>query len=140
VKAGLIFFIGGEGSLKLINLNNGNILASHMIKATTFFKRLKGLMFTKELPQDDGLLIQPCQGVHTFFMRYSIDVLHLDSQGQVVGIEANLQPGRIGKVFPQSNSVVELPAGRIQETETAVGHMVQFVERDRNPQTNEKEC
>lgn len=83
-------------------------------------------MFTKNLPLDCGLSIQPCRGIHTFFMRYSIDVLHLDSNGQIVAVEENLQPGKISKIHPLTKKVVELPAGKIKKTQTKVGHRLQF--------------
>jgi uncharacterized membrane protein (UPF0127 family) len=112
--------------LKLINLDNGKILAKKVHMADTFFKRLKGLMFSKELPSDSGLYIRPCQGIHTFFMGYSIDVLHLDSSGKVVGIEENVQPGKIGKVHPHTIEIIELPAGKIQNTQTTFGNTIEL--------------
>lgn len=123
-KVGL--FIGGESELELINLDNGQILATHVREAQTFWKRLKGLMFTKHLPTGCALHIQPCQSIHTFLMNYSIDVLHLDRDHRVVATEQNVTPRSIGKKVRETVSVVELPAGTIQQTDTQVGQAVQF--------------
>ncbi|PAB58377.1 DUF192 domain-containing protein [Anaeromicrobium sediminis] len=112
--------------MKLINLDNGQVLAEKVHMANTFFKRLKGLMFSKNLPSDCALYIQPCRGIHTFFMRYSIDVLHLDSFGKVVAIEENVQPGRIGKVHPHTMEIIELPAGKIEKNQTKLGNTIQL--------------
>jgi uncharacterized membrane protein (UPF0127 family) len=112
--------------LKLINLDNGKILATRVHLANTFYKRFKGLMFSRNLPPDDALYIQPCRGIHTFFMNYNIDVLHLDSLKKVVAIEKNLHPGKIGKVHPLTIEIIELPAGKIEKTQTRLGHKIQL--------------
>ncbi|MCT4607057.1 MAG: DUF192 domain-containing protein [Marinisporobacter sp.] len=112
--------------MKLVNLDNGQILATRVHIANTFYKRLKGLMFSKNLPPDDVLYIQPCRGIHTFFMNYNIDVLHLDSFKKVVAIEENLRPGKIGKVHPLTTEIIELPAGKIEKTQTKLGHKVKL--------------
>jgi uncharacterized membrane protein (UPF0127 family) len=112
--------------LKLVNLDNGAVIGWEIRKAYTFLRRLMGLAFTKELPVGYALHIQPCRSVHTFFMNYALDVIYLDEQMKVVGCEEYLQPGKIGKQFPGVRSVVELPAGRIRETETSVGQALQF--------------
>jgi uncharacterized membrane protein (UPF0127 family) len=112
--------------LKLVNLNTGEILAEQVTEARTFVRRLKGLMFTKALPQGACLRIEPCRSIHTFMMNYAIDVLHLDSNLRVVGIESHVEPGRMGAIIKNTASVVELPAGSIVQTRTQIGQSVQF--------------
>ncbi len=108
--------------MKVVNLSNGTEIADTVGSADSFFKRLKGLMFTKDLPAGHGLLIQPCQSIHTFFMNYPIDVVYLDGNSIVVGIDENMAPSKIGKVRRKARSVLELPAGTIQNTDLKVGH------------------
>jgi uncharacterized membrane protein (UPF0127 family) len=112
--------------MKLINLDNGQMIAHHVGEARTFWQRFKGLMFSKHLPSGCALHIQPCRAIHTFFMNYAIDVLHLDSDHNVVATEENLPPRRIGKKVKLTVSVVELPTGSIQKSDTKVGQAVQF--------------
>jgi len=112
--------------LKLVNLDTGEILADQVLQAYSFAKRLKGLMFTRSLASGACLHIKPCRSIHTFFMNYPIDVLHLDASNRVVGIEANVQPGKVGAAYPHSVSVVELPAGRIEQAKTKIGQTVHF--------------
>ena len=97
-----------------------------MIQAYRFFKRLKGLMFTNELATGCALHIKPCRSIHTFFMKYEIDVLYLDKKDVVVGIDERMSPGKVGQVYSRVASVIELPAGLLQETNTKVGDTVQF--------------
>ena len=115
--------------MKLINLENGQILVQKLRTADTFVKRFLGLMFTKTLPADCGLHLRPCKGIHTFFMRYNIDVLHLDEGHQVIFLEEDVSPGKVGKTYPRTWEIIELPSGKIRETATAVGHKLQFSEK-----------
>src|SRR5665647_718739 len=112
--------------MRLVQAGNGNIVAEKVLKAHTFFRRLKGLMFTKSLPSGFCLHIRPCRSVHTFFMKYTIDILYLDAQYNIIGVEANLKPGKLGAIYPNSVSVIELPEGTIQQNDIQIGQTVRF--------------
>ena len=62
--------------------------------ASTFLARLKGLIGTKSLAPDEGLLIERCNCIHTFFMRYAIDATVLDADGHTVKVVRNIKPWR----------------------------------------------
>jgi uncharacterized membrane protein (UPF0127 family) len=98
-----------------------------VIEADSFLKRLKGLMFTKVLSPQSVMYIHPCNGIHTFFMNYVIDVLYLDPNNKIIAIDENMKPGRIGKIHKKAVAVVELSKGMIGETQTKVGHVVEFI-------------
>lgn len=110
----------------MANQDNGELIASDTRTAYSFFKRLRGLLFTEELPDGCAMHIQPCSSIHTFFMNYAIDVLYLDQHGMIVGMEEHLQPGKTGKRWPQVASVVELPIGKIKKSHTKLGHTIEF--------------
>ena len=64
--------------IKLICKEKETILGEKVLVASTFFERLKGLMFDRSLGREyDGMLIKHCNSIHTFFMNYKIDVLFL---------------------------------------------------------------
>ncbi|MDQ0256990.1 uncharacterized membrane protein (UPF0127 family) [Evansella vedderi] len=113
--------------MKLVNLSNGKVIASNVNEANTFFKRLKGLMFTKMLHRDAGLHIKPCQSVHTFFMNYCLDILYIDKSDTIVAIDEAMAPGKVGRHYRKAASVIELPAGKVKETETKVGQSLKFI-------------
>jgi uncharacterized protein len=121
-KGGVIFIAWRWKSLKVVNLSNGAELVNNLSTADTFFKRLKGLMFSKKLPAGHGLLIQPCQSIHTFFMNYSIDVLYISKDLEIVGMDEKLMPAKVGKFQKRAYSVLEMPAGTIRTTETKIGN------------------
>jgi uncharacterized protein len=112
--------------LKLINKTSNKVISENVMVADTFFKRLKGLMFTKELPEQNALHIVPCNEIHTFNMRYSIDVLYLDASNNIVAAHENMKPGKIGKRVKSSVSVVELPTGRVKKLNIKIGQTVAF--------------
>jgi uncharacterized protein len=89
--------------------------------ADTFFTRLKGLVGVRRLPAGDGLLITPCREIHCMFMSIPIDVLYVDKQDRVVALDPNMQPWRVGRVVKAAHAVIELPAGTLAATGTAVG-------------------
>ena len=113
-----------DESLILINKTNNFIISENLEVANSYFKRLKGLMFTKKLPEKNALKLIPCNQIHTFFMNYSIDVLYLDSDNNVIFCEENLKPGKIGARVKNALSVIELPNGKIKKSNIKIGDSV----------------
>ena len=75
-------------------------------KADTFFKRLVGLMFKKNIKK--GLFIPKCNNIHTFFMKENIDVIMLDKNNKVILIEKNLKKNKI-ILKKEAYHTIELP-------------------------------
>jgi len=80
-----------------------------------------GLLGRRSLPQGEGLLLTPCSSVHTFFMAFPIDLLFLDREGRVVKAIAGLKPFRLAFGGRGARACLELPAGAIASSRTAVG-------------------
>jgi uncharacterized protein len=72
--------------------------------------RLAGLAGMRALPRGTGLLIPRCRSVHTFGMRFALDLIWLDDGGQIVDVTASLRPGRVSS-RGHARAVVEVPAG-----------------------------
>ncbi|GGM30643.1 hypothetical protein GCM10011351_15990 [Paraliobacillus quinghaiensis] len=113
--------------MKLVNLSNDQEIAGTVNVADSFLKRLKGLMFTEKLDSGNGLYINPCQSVHTFFMNYAIDIIYLNEENVVVAIDEELVPGKVGSRFVDAKSVVELPSGTVKVTDTEIGNKLAFI-------------
>lgn len=62
--------------------------------ARSMFARMRGLIGTKGLPPDEGLLIPHCNAIHTFFMSFAIDATFLDRQNRIVKVVRNIRPWR----------------------------------------------
>lgn len=110
--------------MKAIDRTSGRELAGNLSVAATVLSRAKGLLGRTGLPSGEGLLIRPCKGVHTFFMKFPIDVLFLDKKKRVLQAVDTLQPYRMTRVLFSCDSVIELPAGTLSATGTAVGHEI----------------
>jgi len=101
------------------------VLADAAEVADTGKTRRKGLLKRGSLPQGEGLWITPCEAVHTIGMRFPIDVIFLDRKRKVLKIRENMGRGRLA-VCLWAQSVLELPAGTIAGTGTAVGDQLGF--------------
>ena len=86
------------------------ILAQEVELATNFFTRAKGLLGRSFLPPEKGLLIRPCNSIHTFFMQFAIDVIFLNRRNEVLKILRNLPAGRVTWPYWSAYQVLELAA------------------------------
>jgi uncharacterized membrane protein (UPF0127 family) len=115
--------------LRVRNLTKDTILADRALIADTAQKRNTGLLKHTGLEPGEGLWIVPTEGVHTFGMKFTIDVLFLDKKRKVVKVRANMVKRRIALSL-RANSVLELPAGRAAEMRTEVGDQLEFEKYD----------
>jgi uncharacterized protein len=104
-------------------------LATQLSLAATHWTRLRGLMCTEanSFNAGRGLWIVPSHGVHTFAMRFPIDVLYLDEGKTVVHLEQDLKPWRVAPVRMQAASVIELPRNILHTTGTSIGDEIEIV-------------
>jgi uncharacterized protein len=114
------------------NRTRTTYLATELTIARTHWTRFRGLMATdsSRFRRGQGLWISPSHGVHTFAMRFPIDVVYLDGARIVIHVEEELKPWRLAAVRIQAASVLELPIGTIRESQTVLGDQVDiFLER-----------
>jgi uncharacterized membrane protein (UPF0127 family) len=95
--------------------NDGTVVADRLEVATNFVARGVGLMGRARLPENGGLLIHGCNGIHMMFMRFPIDAVFVDRAGVVVRTYERLLPwiGLVPFVF-RADKVAELPVGTIR--------------------------
>lgn len=117
---------------KCIIKHNDKILFSNIPLANTFFSRLIGLLRTKSLAPDQGLLLKKCNQVHTFGMHFSIDVYFLSSDGEILYIEENMLPGKISPIIKNAEYVLEVNAMTNQRLELVPHQQLQiYVQNER---------
>ena len=109
------------------NVTRDSVVGDRIRIADTSLTRLFGLLGRSGLDAGEGLWIQPSSGVHTFFMRFSIDVVGLDRNRKVVKLWPDLVPYRVTSIKTKIHSVLELPAGQIATTATELGDTFAFV-------------
>jgi uncharacterized membrane protein (UPF0127 family) len=114
--------------LRVRNLTRGVALGEQVEVARGTVARGLGLMGRRGWPRSDGLLLERCNSVHTFFMRMPIDVVFLDGEGTVLRVASAVRPWRVGPVAWRARRALELPAGVLAESATAPGDRLSFEE------------
>ncbi len=112
--------------MKAITLTTHKELAAYMETARSLLDRMKGLLGKSSLQPGEALLIKPCNGIHTFGMRFAIDVVFLDRKNRVVALTENLRPNHMTSLHFRAASVIELPAGTIKATDTEIGSQIEI--------------
>ncbi|MBI2609120.1 MAG: DUF192 domain-containing protein [Deltaproteobacteria bacterium] len=113
---------------RIENKKEGKIVAEKAMLADTFFSRLKGLLGTKKLDKGEALILEPCQSVHTFFMKYDLDIIFLNKENIVIGVAEHLKPNRLSAFYRHASKAVELPSGSIVEGRVTVGEKLEFIQ------------
>lgn len=92
---------------------NNKILSKDILIADTMVDRMIGLMFKPKLVGSEGLWIDPGTSIHTFFMRYSLDIVFVNSKKQVIKIIRDMKPWRMTRFYFTARQVLEMPAGTL---------------------------
>jgi uncharacterized membrane protein (UPF0127 family) len=118
---------------KLVRVTNRTrdvLLGDRIRVADNALTGIVGLLGERRLPAGDGLWIRPSQGVHTFGMMFSIDVLVLDADCRVIAMRAPMPPFRLTSVYWEGRSVLELPPGTAAASGTTIGDELEFTRID----------
>lgn len=91
----------------------------------SWFERLRGLLGSPPPGPGEALLIRPCSSVHTFFMRYAIDLIFLDRDWRVAKTVPSLKPWRMA-ACPAAAMVLELAEGGLQQLPISHGLQLEW--------------
>ncbi len=117
---------------------DGKIVIGNITKADKFFSRFKGLMFKKTMDRDCGLLIFPCNQVHTFNMKFDIDVVFLSKNFEVLYVRPSMKHGKISKIVSNAYYVLELCSGVAAEKEINTGDILLLKAQEETIDTSKK--
>jgi uncharacterized membrane protein (UPF0127 family) len=106
------------------DLETGVVIANRVSVADSRITRAVGLLSRNHLNPGEALWIMPCRGVHTWGMRFTIDIVAMDADGTVVDVVTALRPWRFRLPRRGSLSVLELPEGTLRASGTNVGHRI----------------
>ncbi len=106
---------------KLVNRRNNKQLASDVRVATNLFARMKGLIGQSDLAPGHALWIHRCNWVHTWFMRFAIDVVFVDDTLVVHGVARGVKPWRLPAPRFKAKSVFEMRAGTLDDGLVEIG-------------------
>jgi len=107
------------------NQTRDTVLGDAVDVADTSSTRRTGLLKHDRLDAGQGLWITPCESVHTFFMKFPIDLVYLDKQKKVRKVRHAVPAWRLSMCL-SARSILELPAGTAQRTGTQPGDQLVF--------------
>jgi len=93
-----------------LELDSGAVVCERCTVADRPLARMRGLLGKARLEPDEGILIRPCGSIHTFFMRFPIDVVFCDRDLRVLAVAPAVPPWRV-RLQRRSKVAVELAAG-----------------------------
>lgn len=113
-----------ESSFALTNTRNNQVVAQTLLTAFDSATRRKGLLGRDSLADGHAMIIAPSSAVHTFAMRFAIDIAFVARDGRVLKVRSAVKPGRITGSL-RAFAVVELPAGALERSDTRPGDTLQ---------------
>lgn len=109
---------------RLMRLSDQQILVPQLEIAGSFGSRLKGLLGREFLPEGQGLWIQKCNSIHTFFMKFKIDCVFLDDEMKVRKVVSEVPPNSLVLPVRGAKTTVELPAGLARKLNIQTGDVL----------------
>lgn len=107
-------------SFVLTNGRNQRVVARTLLTAFDSASRKRGLLKHDSLPEENALIIAPSNAIHTFFMRFPIDVAFVSRDGRILKVRSAIPAGRMSASL-RAFAVIELPAGALAGAETVAG-------------------
>ncbi len=116
-------------SKTVLDKTKDTVVAKDVRVAGGIWSRFWGLMGRRALPEGSGLLLTPCSSVHTFFMRFPIDVLFLDRERRVVKLVPAMRPFRMA-LGGGGREALELGAGEAARAGVEAGDLLEITDRE----------
>ena len=116
-----------DSGMRVRNVTRGTLIGDDIDAAKSSSSRRTGLLKHNSLKEGSGLWITHCEAVHTFFMKFAIDLIYLDRKLRVRATVRALAPWRFSMCLT-AHSVLELPPGTIDRTNTQTGDELELVQ------------
>jgi uncharacterized protein len=117
------------GAVVTLRRDDGSVVCERCVVADRILSRMKGLLGKRELVSGEGLLIEPAPSIHTWFMRFPIDVVFLARNGEVLKVAPDVKPWRM-RSCRRARAVLELAAGEAEVRGISVGDRIDRVDAE----------
>lgn len=104
------------------------IICEEVELANNWYRRLMGLMFRKTMAESHGLLLDPCNSIHTFNMKFNIDTIYLDKDYNIVKLDADIPKGKVRPICKNARMVLEINSGLIAKYHLQLGEKVSIID------------
>ncbi len=111
---------------KIFNLSKDIILLENVSIAKSFFSRLKGLLGKTDLSEGEGIVIKPCNAIHTMGMKFPIDVAFIDKNNEVIKVIREIPPGKFSPIVKKSVYVIESRENEFNERRLSIGDKLEI--------------
>ena len=107
--------------------SSGLCISSSVFAPETFVQRARGLLGKSIMNQDEGMILYNCSSIHMIGMRFSIDVVYLDSNMVITKLVESIKPWRFS-FCRKANHTLELAVGSISNAQLKVGEQLTIKE------------
>ena len=111
--------------LQVRKKTDGTLISSQCIWARNSWSRLVGLLGHSSLAPEESLLIEPCKQVHTWFMRFPIDVVFLSKNNEILDCKS-MMPWKLSPLNFKASKILELPLGACKKFNCEIGEVLSF--------------
>ena len=115
-----------DAGLVLRNTRTGRVVAHRLLPALDSPSRRTGLLKHTSLDDGEAMLIAPTNAVHTWFMKFDLDLLFVRRDGRVVKTRASVKPWRMSGAL-RAFAVIEMRSGTLAARETRPGDVLEVV-------------
>ena len=105
--------------------SNSQMLFEKLNRADSLIPRMVGLLGRKHLSQDEAMWFTQCSGIHTWFMKISIDCVFVDSTGKIIKIYHHIKPWRFAGPVWKATDAIEMAAGMAKLKNLQVGDIIE---------------
>jgi len=117
-----------DAGLVLRNTRTGRVVAHRLLPALDSPSRRTGLLKHTSLDDGEAMLIAPTNAVHTWFMKFDIDIAFVTRDGRVLKTRDSVPPWRMSGAFG-GYAVIEMRGGSFAAADTAPGDVLEVVAR-----------
>jgi uncharacterized membrane protein (UPF0127 family) len=111
---------------RLVNARSGAVIADRVACAFDSASRRRGLLGRDAMAASEALIIAPSNSIHTFFMKFAIDVAFVSRDGRIVKLRRAVPPWRIAAAW-RAFAVVEMAGGSFALSSTVEGDQLALV-------------
>lgn len=98
----------------------------NIAQAKNLWEKTVGVIGWKDFGNKNGLLLTGTSSIHTFFVRFPLDLVFLDKKNEVIEVIKSLKPFRISPIVWKASSCLEMPTGSIERFSLQKGDKLNF--------------